>query len=330
MFSEPAAASKSAAPRHISRAGVYLVVLSTLVFVGRGGRQAQPPMTAMATSGAPEWPLEPALDGRLRVLTWNVWFGSEGEDERHVALIDELLRHADVVGLQEVTPVFAGLVRGHGGLGAVYATSDNEIAGYGILLLVRKALRPSFREVELPTRMGRSALVAALGEGRVGVATVHLESLANEATRRAQLAKLATVLKTRFQSAVAFGDFNFDDERTWGEWRRPELKRAVLENAVLAETLGPEYVDAWPAVHPTTRGLTFDGAVNSNVHDAQEQMRYDRVMVHDTLRPVAAALVGTAPITPGGLFPSDHYGVRVDVAYPRRAPRAQGNYVHES
>ena len=51
-------------------------------------------------------------------------------------------------------------------------------------------------------------------------------------------------------------------------------------------------------------------------------MRYDRVTVQDTLRPVAAALVrvGTASTTPSGLFPSDHYGVRVDVA-DAMAPR---------
>ena len=84
----------------------------------------------------------------------------------------------------------------------------------------------------------------------------------------------------------------------------------VLENAVLAEVL-PDHVDAWHAVFPGDRGLTFDGAVNDHIRDKGERMRYDRVLVR-SLSLVDAARLGT---TPGadGLFASDHFGLRVDV-----------------
>ena len=74
----------------------------------------------------------------------------------------------------------------------------------------------------------------------------------------------------------------------------------------------PDHVDAWHALFPGDRGLTFDGAVNDHVRDKGERMRYDRVLVHRSLPLSAAARLGTEPGA-DGLYASDHFGLRVDV-----------------
>ena len=117
------------------------------------------------------------------------------------------------------------------------------------------------------------------------------------------------------------GDFNFDDKKEWGSWRRPPSRpspsfsqlataspapAAPLENEVLAE-IYPDYLDAWPVVNgPDARGWTFDGGANPFVTDSMEQMRYDRVLCKGSMTPRKAELLGGAdPI-------SDHYGLKVE------------------
>lgn len=146
----------------------------------------------------------------LRVVTWNVWFSSKRQSERRTLLLRELAAvAADVVGLQEVTEETAERLRRHAGLLERYAVSPNVIHGYGVLLLARRALRPAFGELALPTTQGRSCVFAQLDgiEGRrIVVATVHLESLDSERTRRAQLRDVAGFLKP-FDASLLVGDF---------------------------------------------------------------------------------------------------------------------------
>ena len=275
-----------------------------------------PPRTPDA---AEAWTQPRELRGRppLRIITWNVWFDHRRQKERLKLLLALLAKeNADVIGLQEVTTEVAARIRQHAGVTARYDISENDISAYGCLLLVRRELNPAFAELPLPTTMGRSLVAAEMdtyghaGTRRRVVGTVHLESLDTERTRAAQLRQISAVEGLD----VLCGDFNFDDVATWGEWRQPGRKRPVsaLENNVLARAL-PDFVDAWAAVFPNNRGLTFDGATNPWVRDSGERMRYDRVMVRRSLgRPVAAERLGTTPAG-DGLFASDHFGLRVDV-----------------
>lgn len=256
----------------------------------------------------------------LRVVTWNVWFDAVCAAERQAALLREVLSAApDVACLQEVLPGFADTVRSCEALTAVYRASPHDVKPYGCMLLVRHDLQPAFGVQPLPSRMCRSLLWARCGGRCPGltVATTHLESLDNAPARRRQLGEAARFLQES-EGAVLCGDFNFDDEKTWGDWRRPEpaLGPGELENRVLGEVL-PDFADTWREVHPEDRGYTFDGKENPVcVRDRGERMRYDRLLARrgpGGLVPLAAELLGSGPIDSSGMRPSDHYGLQVDL-----------------
>ena len=261
-------------------------------------------------------------EATLTVATWNVWFGRQHMEQRYSALLRTLLRRApDVVGLQEVVPALADALRAHEAVSALYEVSPNAIGSYGCLLLARRALRPHIVEIDLPTDMGRTLLVAELAaRPGVAVATVHLESLDSERVRGEQLAVAARALGGAAH-AVLMGDFNFDATRTWGEWRDGGVARSpgALENDALPRLL-PHFVDAWPVVRGAEPGFTFDGATNPYAHDPGERMRYDRVMAKG-LRPEHIEMLGN-----GGEaqpVPSDHFGLFATLVPSAASPKAR-------
>jgi len=204
---------------------------------------------------------------RLRVITWNVWFDSLCAHDRQLALMRELLSAApDVVCLQEVLPGFLHALRGCEALKSVYEISPQDVGAYGCVILARHDLQPSFIEQRLPTNMGRTLLSAECGAGgRCGglvVMTTHLESLNNRGWRREQL-EIAAKTLAGCPAAVLCGDFNFDDTKTWGDWRRkaPANGPTELENEVLKELL-PDFSDTWRTVWPEDPGYTMDGEEN--------------------------------------------------------------------
>jgi endonuclease/exonuclease/phosphatase family metal-dependent hydrolase len=246
----------------------------------------------------------------LRVITYNIWFDSFYLDERFDALIRIVLtRSADVVCFQEVIPRVAAAVRSSTVLGEMYEISPFPVSPYGSMMLVKKFLKPEFRNIRLPSEMSRSLLLAQFGAGsdgeippwlrRSAVATVHLESLNMAHMRKKQLQICAKELAAFPGRSILCGDFNFDDTQAWGDWRaktpdasffshtddtasmpHPPPRIRNLENSVLDEVL-PSFVDQWPHLRPGERGATFDGGLNPQcVHDSREVMRYDRVMLN--------------------------------------------------
>ena len=275
----------------------------------------------------------PPLASTLRIVTWNVWFDPQHANERMALLFAEALRAApDVICLQEVVEELATSIRQHSALGDAYSISANEIGAYGCLMLVRHSLSASFREIEFEcSNMGRSLLIAELAPS-LAVATTHLESL-NSPRARAKQLRIARDALAPYERAILCGDFNFDSTQNFGDWRKipprpPRPTRedddsdeeeykgpirqdaaSMLENRVLAEVLGDDYVDCWPALRPGEPGHTFDGASNRHVRDAHECMRYDRVMARG-MQPLEISMLGVAKEQqPDALLPSDHYGL---------------------
>ena len=111
---------------------------------------------AAATSEANSRPAD-----QLRIVTWNIWFDPSRQDERLQMLLSEALRTApDMSRAQEVGPVGCGGDRSCMTLNALYVVSPFSISQYGVLMLVRRSLAPTFSIAPLPSQMGRSLLIA--------------------------------------------------------------------------------------------------------------------------------------------------------------------------
>jgi hypothetical protein len=183
-------------------------------------------------------------------------------------------RRPDVICFQEVLPEFLAHLQTQPWLDD-YACSDERLDGgslngYGNVMLVRKALRPTaFHLIPLPSRMGRKLLCTEIslcrnqvslesemnateelkncngemGAGNVGsipakvtIGTVHLESLNHAALRREQLAMVARHC-SQAMDAVICGDMNFCSYRNFHMPPAWSTQQAILENSMLAEVI---------------------------------------------------------------------------------------------
>lgn len=236
----------------------------------------------------------------MRVLTWNVWFGSHLFDERAAALIRELeRRRPEVIALQEVTdPVRARLDDLPG-----YEVHDDEgrEAFYGVAVLTRIGVRRSRLLASLPSQMGRRLLAVELANG-LTVATIHLESTAGATRDRVrQLTLLQPWLAEHTDSYCLVGDMNFSPD-----------------DAAETAALDPDLVDVWPSLHPGDPGYTVDTDVNTMRLESSgraSHKRIDRVFLRSARwRATHIERVGLEPIDADGTFTSDHFGLEVDLA----------------
>ena len=125
--------------------------------------------------------------------------------------------------------------------------------------------------------------------------------------------------------AVFCGDFNFDSTKSYGDWvKRPSKE---LENIVLQKEM-PDFIDSWAFLKHRENdvdGYTYDGVSNRKyIKDANERMRYDRVMAKGLI-PKSIEVVGkeaiclgvpmskaTKSLCPRKIKISDHYGLLTD------------------
>ncbi|RYE83839.1 MAG: hypothetical protein EOO75_18835, partial [Myxococcales bacterium] len=155
--------------------------------------------------------------------------------------------------------------------------------------------------------------------GPLRVLVVHLVSNATKGAtglRREELDRALALLAGDLD-AVVMGDLNL----TGDELAAP-LAAAGL-------------TDAWTHLLPDDPGLSYDPATNALAalfsRDGRGQ-RYDRILWRGAaLSPCAARLFATAPLGDGdaGLFPSDHFGVVVDLRVgddPGALDRAEPTY----
>ena len=240
---------------------------------------------------------------RLRVLTWNIdGLDPAAAEGRALGVLREILAaDADVVLLQEVTPPWLGaaLQPVLGGAGYASFPPWGVRQGYGSMVFSRRPV-VAWGQASLPeTHMGRLLVTVELADG-VRVLTGHLESLAaGAAARRAQLAAVMAALgaaQAEGQAALFGGDTN--------------LREAEVSPEAAA-------CDAWTlAGAPEAARYTWDLVRNRNKvmpDGGRPRARYDRVFVAG-LSVERLALVGEAPVAEaGGRWPSDHFGVLVEV-----------------
>jgi len=248
----------------------------------------------------------------IRVLTWNVLAPSvletladalrlqSGGKGRAQRLNDRMKPTGpDIIGLQEVTEDFLGVVLSDPRWSGFHATVRLGDDPPGGLVLLSRFPILQYGYFKLPSPSGRYALLGTLSvHGQVlQFANVHLESpLEAGDQRRQQIAKINRRLDSK-RPALWVGDFNFGDEA-----RVPLLS---------------SYDDAFARLYPDNAGVTYDLEHNplarGNAFRHEPSRRLDRILVSKTLQVVAAGLVGQPE--EGRSAPSDHYGVWADVRF---------------
>lgn len=188
---------------------------------------------------------------------------------------------------------------------------------------------------ELPTRHRRYLQIGvfALGSHRIAVGCVHLDSAPRDREMRAaQLgAAFKALVQVKADARLLLGDFNFADNSYETRFVEEHYK---------------EWQDAWRDVHPTDPGITFSVSKNElavALFPGEIDKRLDRVLYcSDYLKGLEASLLGTEPIVdantgrkvvfslPGEtlqrpLFPSDHFGVHINLAIAAEIPHAGQN-----
>lgn len=263
----------------------------------------------VAWKPVPEDAPAPEPIASLTLLTWNTLWDRYDSDRidtarRRPLLLDALrAADADVIALQETEPALLALLLAAPWVREGYMLwadpAGRDVADYGLLLLSRVPVR----EAGLHALGPHKAVAAVVVDGPDGPATVavtHLSSdhAADGALRRdAELADMATGLAAVEGDVTLLGDFN-----DGGDTPQDRLGMA----------------DAWSRVHGADdRTPTFDPSVNplAAVSSLTGRVsRLDRVLVRsERLRPASAVLLGDVP-TSDGLYVSDHFGVRVELA----------------
>ncbi|WP_406013623.1 RNA repair domain-containing protein [Streptomyces sp. NBC_00984] len=254
-------------------------------------------------------PAPAPASGPLTLLTWNTLWDRYDSDRidtarRRPLLLDALrAADADVIALQEAEPALLALLLAapwvRGGYTLWADPAGRDVADCGLLLLSRVPVREAGLHALGPHK-AVAAVVVETAEGPVTVAVTHLSSdhSANGSGRRdAELTDLATGLAAVEGDVALLGDFNDGGDT-------PQDRLGMT--------------DAWSRVHGADdRTPTFDPSVNplAAVSSLTGRVsRLDRVLVRsERLRPVSAVLLGDVP-TPDGLYVSDHFGVRVELA----------------
>ncbi|WP_186319102.1 RNA repair domain-containing protein [Streptomyces sp. SAJ15] len=259
----------------------------------------------------------------LRVLTWDTlgdrYGGARIDLARRRRLLLAILDDADVdvIALQDVEPELLALLSRTRWVRAGYTLSTDpvgrDIADSGLLLLSRLPVREAGWHLLNPQRAVVAIVVDTLA-GPLVVATTLLTGDRSDDgpdRRLAELTQLAEGLAGVEGDLILLGDFNVGGDGAAGP----------------AAALG--LWDAWTEVHgPRDRTPTLDPRVNplaAASAPSGRAARLDRVLLRagahgtDGCRATRAALRGNAP-TLEGMYPSDHYGVEVDLSLGGHRP----------
>lgn len=249
----------------------------------------------------------------LRVLVWNIWFGTHRWRERLDAVLAEIEnRRPHLIGLQEVTPRQLEVILNTAWVRAGFVASDEDgstLMPDGVLLLSRLPVR-RMASMALPSRRHRKLVCAdlSLEQGPLRVVVTHLESGADQVARRTRQLSIAQRMVLRATPGLILGDLNFDPERD------PEEAR-----------MSPALIDCWRALRGDAAGYTLDGSANAmrgEMAKSDFAFRSDRLLLCPEdgrgiarWRPLDIHRIGMDAIDDGAspLYPSDHFGLVADM-----------------
>jgi len=254
---------------------------------------------------------------RVRVLTWNtLWDRYDSHlidtDRRRPLLLRALAAaDADVIALQEVEVDLLTMLTEAPWVRAAYtidtAPTGRDVDESGLVLLSRLPVREAARHALGPHK-AVAAITVETFAGSLVVATTHLTSDHTDrgADRRLiELGLLAEGFAGVPGELVVLGDFNESGDGP-----------AVTLDLRDAWTDAHGVDDDTPTYDPTTNPLAAIQSLSGRA------ARLDRVLVRTgRWRAGATALYGDTP-SAEGLHPSDHFGVRVDLATGTHTPPA--------
>lgn len=248
-----------------------------------------------------------AASGGVRVLTWNTLWDRYDADRIDSATRRPLLLRAlrdadvDVIALQEVEAELLALLLREPWVRADWTLATDprgrDVDECGLLLLSRLPVREAAYH-ELGPHKAVTALVVEAGARPFVVAATHLSSdhSENGAERRsAELTRIAEGLAGVDADLILMGDFNDGGDT-------PQLTLGLRD--AWSEAHGAD--DTTPTFDPGTNPLAAISSLTGRVS------RLDRVLLRG-LRVRRAELCGDVPTTEG-LYISDHYGVRAELA----------------
>jgi tyrosyl-DNA phosphodiesterase 2 len=273
-----------------------------------------------SSQGAPKAASSGPVLSELKVLSYNLWFVPDAQEDRMAAVGDLIAKHSPhVVAFQEVTFELEQLLR-RGAWWQHYSMSPSSGSSYYTLLGVRKQAGGGGVEyTRMPfgnSAMGRDLLSTEFevgGSARVCVATSHLESFINagrtSSKERVEQIRVATTALERHSQGmdVIFGgDMNWDD----------------AEEGQLSGRLPGGWVDGWSVLHGESGGWTYDGVANPMLNN-RIRKRLDRFVCRlHSFELARIELLGTEAV-PGKTYrrewkgsvklvpvvPSDHFGL---------------------
>lgn len=285
------------------------------------------PQTAKEVEAGP-------VKASLKLLTWNVMFdrysgkptplGMPGIDwcsPKRYPVIAKIIEEedADVVGMQEVEPVFWEFLSKRPLIRQRYYFSCGHmspaIAPWGVLMLIHRRRLPvqSINYLNVPAWTNHVSLMPVVGlkmvHGTVHIAAAHLLAPYTKSHENARTSQ-DTALRHHMTKTLGGGDVV-----TMGDFNDWPTNEFIMPHE-------SQYVDCWPVLHPNDPGKTMD-ETNTFCKLKVEEMffgRSDKVFLRSRrLVPVEAHLVGTRSVNdennnadaPAYLFPSDHYGVSI-------------------
>lgn len=253
----------------------------------------------------------PGPSGPVRVLTWNTLWDRYDADRvdsaRRRPLLLRALRDADVdvIALQEVEAELLAMLMAEPWLRSGWTLGTDprgrDVDECGLLLLSRLPVREAAYHALGPHK-GVTAMVVETDSGPLVVAATHLSSDHSEdgaGRRTAELSRIAEGLAGLDADLVLMGDFNDGGDT-------PQVTLGMRD--AWSEAHGHD--DTTPTFDPGTNPLAAISSLTGRVS------RLDRVLLRsagDRLRVRRAELYGDRP-TPDGLYISDHYGVRAELA----------------
>lgn len=265
-----------------------------------------------------------AIDTRLRVLSWNIWWRFGPWETRRAAISATLATiDADIIALQEVwgdeTTNYAAALAAESGFHHIFAPS-REINGFkiGNALMSRWPILQTDSTLLYSNQKTHEAPVAVFAEidgpqGRLPLFCTHLNwRFQHSHARQRQVADLAGFVDRHCIETyppILCGDFNATP-------MSEEIRMLTGLTAVPVEDL--VFFDAWDCAGGGGAGYTWDNA-NPYAHDEFEpNRRIDYILVGKPQDRGAGQVMEcrvTGDQAVDGVWPSDHYAVLGDLRY---------------